>query len=66
MTPAEREIVRACVRIIEEEADEVDGRLPSAHGGMFAKKFAANCLRACALRVERQMLPDEPVRRSDD
>jgi hypothetical protein len=63
MTAAERELVRRCIRIIEQEADEIDGRIPSAHGGMFAKKFAANSLRGCAARIEREIIPDEPVSR---
>jgi hypothetical protein len=32
--------------ICNEEIASIDGRIPSAHGGAFAKKFAANAIRA--------------------
>ena len=38
----------SAAQICEQQADAVDGRLPDATGGKFAKKFAANGLRGAA------------------
>lgn len=38
-------------KVCEEEADAIDGRIPDATGGKFAKKFAANGLRGAAALI---------------
>lgn len=40
------------IAILEEEIARVDTALPIAHGGQFAKKFAANALRAAIGRIK--------------
>lgn len=41
-------------QICDEQADLMDGRIPSAHGGMFAKKLAANALRGTAALIRKK------------
>ena len=45
---AKREAYGEAARICETQAFGIDGSLPDARGGMFAKKFAANALRGAA------------------
>jgi len=47
-------------RICDEEARAIDGELPDASGGKFAKKFAANALRGAAALI-RDGLPHPRV-----
>lgn len=39
--------------ILSEAVTEVENAIPNAHGGQFAKKFAANALRAAIGRIKR-------------
>ena len=45
---ARLEAFREAAVICETQAHGIDGSIPDAHGGMFAKKYAANALRGAA------------------
>jgi hypothetical protein len=42
------------LQLLDEQADAIDGRIPDATGGKFAKKFAANSIRACAGLIKQR------------
>lgn len=47
-------VIERVLEILEEQADAIDGRIPDATGGKFAKKFAANAIRACAGLIKQE------------
>jgi hypothetical protein len=50
---ARRAAFAEAARLCETQAHGIDGSLPDAHGGRFAKKFAANALRGASALIRK-------------